>query len=66
MDIKGMQYYHYGYVNYNDNGLNNGMNCANGFHVYCHTHRKKKKKGPQDFSSREPQRGSDLTQTAQK
>ena len=36
MDIKGMQYYHCGYVNYNNNSLNNGMNCANGFHVYCH------------------------------
>ncbi len=31
-----MQYYHSGYVNYNNNGFNNGMNCANGFHVYCH------------------------------
>lgn len=30
-----MQYYHFGYVNYNNNGFNNGMNCANGFHVYC-------------------------------
>lgn len=36
MDIKGMQHYHCGYVNYNNNGLNNGMNCANGFCVYCH------------------------------
>lgn len=34
MDIKGMQYYHCGYVNYNDNGPNNGMNCENPFHVY--------------------------------
>lgn len=31
-----MQYYHFGYVNYNNNGPNNGMNCENGFHVYCH------------------------------
>lgn len=40
MDIKGRQYYHSGYVNYNNNSLNNGMNCGNGFYVYCcmHTH----------------------------
>lgn len=23
-------------LNYNNNGPNNGMNCENGFHVYCH------------------------------
>lgn len=38
MDIKGMRYYRCSYVNYNNNSQNNGLNCANGFHVYCHMH----------------------------
>lgn len=59
MDIKGVQYYHSGSVNYNDNGRNNGRTCANGVHVYCQsdTHRSRK----QDFSSAQECFGSDLS-----